>query len=49
MWLLSFFTFLGISEYEAAAKLDPNDESIQKDLANLKEMMAKPKKQLMTH
>ncbi|VDD79637.1 unnamed protein product [Mesocestoides corti] len=36
----------GISEYEAAAKLNPDDESVQQDLARLKEMMARPKQRV---
>ncbi|VDL89732.1 unnamed protein product [Schistocephalus solidus] len=38
----------GIQEYEAAAKLDPSDESIKQDLANLKDFFLKPQKAIAT-
>ncbi|VDL61554.1 unnamed protein product [Hymenolepis diminuta] len=34
----------GISEYEVAAKLNPDDSSIREDLARIKELMKKPMK-----
>ncbi|BHF71445.1 Dynein assembly factor 4, axonemal [Sparganum proliferum] len=38
----------GIQEYEAAAKLDPSDESIKQDLENLREAFLKPQKTIAT-
>ncbi|VDN10615.1 unnamed protein product [Dibothriocephalus latus] len=38
----------GIQEYEAAAKLDPSDESIKQDLVNLQEAYLNPQKAIGT-